>query len=158
LNDVLEREGPNRRKQHREDKVHKRHVSKVSSGFAYFLLTFAYESVLALYLVVLGVEFNSASNGALGSTCCSAEKRSFTPNTGQNARFSRYILLIFVHGPVLALYLVVLGVEFNSASNGANLNTCCSAGNRSFTLNTGSKAGFSRYILLTFAHRLVLAL
>jgi hypothetical protein len=41
------------------------YVSKASSGFAYFLLTFAHEPVLALYLVVLGVELNSASNGAI---------------------------------------------------------------------------------------------
>ena len=39
-------------------------VSKVSSGFEYFLLIFAPESVLALCWVVSGAKFNSASNGA----------------------------------------------------------------------------------------------
>jgi hypothetical protein len=63
-------------------------VSKVSSGFVYFLLTFAYEPVLALYLVVLGAEFDSALNGALGSTSCPAGNNSFTPNTGSQAGFS----------------------------------------------------------------------
>jgi hypothetical protein len=102
-------------------------VSKVSSGFAYFLLTFAHEPVLALYLVVLRAEFNSVSNGANLTTCCSAENRSFTPNTGSKPGFSRYFLLTFAHGLVLALYLVVLGAEFDSASNGALPDTCCPA-------------------------------
>ena len=102
-----------------------KYVSKVSSGFEFFLLTFAYGSVLALYLVVLGVECNSASNGALSDTCCSAGNRSFTPNTEQNTRFPRYLLLKFAHGLVLALWWVVLDAEFNSASSGASLDRGC---------------------------------
>ena len=92
-------------------------VSKVSSGFEFFLLTFAYGSVLAFYLVVLGAEFDSSSNDALLDTCCPAENRSFIANTRSKARFSGYILLTSAYGPELAFYLVVLGAEFNSASD-----------------------------------------
>ena len=81
----------------------RRDVSKVSSGFAYFLLTFAPESVLALYWVVLGAEFDSLSNGALFDPCCPAQKGGFAPNTGSKARFSQYFLLTFAPGSVLAL-------------------------------------------------------
>ncbi len=41
----------------------KKYVRKVSSGFEYFLLIFAPESVLVLKVVVLNTEFNSASKG-----------------------------------------------------------------------------------------------
>ena len=100
-------------------------VSKVSSGFEFFLLIFPYGSVLALYLAVLGAEFNSASNGELSDTSCSVGSRCFTPNTGSKAGFTRYLLLTFAHEPVLAFLLVVLGAEFDSASNGTTLERRC---------------------------------
>jgi hypothetical protein len=68
---------------------------------------------------VLDSEFSSTSNGAVPDTCCPVESMSFIPNTGFKAGFSRYILLTFAHEPVLALYLIVLGVEFDPVSNGA---------------------------------------
>ena len=89
-------------------------MSEVSSGFAYFLLTFAYEPVLALCSVSLGVEFDSASHGGLFSTCCPAEKRSLTPNTGSNPRYSRYSLLAFAPGLVLELQLLLPLVDDNA--------------------------------------------
>ena len=46
------------------------YVSKFSSGFAYFLLTFAPGSVLALYRVVLGAEFDSLSNAVVSYRDC----------------------------------------------------------------------------------------
>jgi catechol 2,3-dioxygenase-like lactoylglutathione lyase family enzyme len=48
---------------------HLTNVSEVSNGFAYFLLTFAHEPVLALYLVVLDVEFDSLSNSVTFDMC-----------------------------------------------------------------------------------------
>ena len=92
-------------------------VSKVSSGFAYFLLIFAPGSVLALYSVVLGAAFDSASNGAFFDPCCPAQKGGFAPNTGSKARFLQYFLLTFAPGAVLALYWAVLDVEFDSLLN-----------------------------------------
>ena len=72
---------------------------------------------MALYLVGLGAEFNSASNSNIFKGGHRAKNGGLTPNTGVATSFERYSLFGFAIQLGLFRKDLGLGAELNSASN-----------------------------------------
>ncbi len=77
-------------------------VGKVSTIFEFFPSGFVFGLELALYLVGLYAELNSASNGASFKRGHPAKNGASIGETGIFTLFWQYISLIFGYGPLLA--------------------------------------------------------
>ncbi len=93
----------------------------------YCLSGFAILVALSLKQLGLGAEFNSASDETNLEGGCRPKRGTCGPNTAFFGNFSRYCQSGFAIIVGLSLKQLGLGAEFNSASDGTNLEGGCRA-------------------------------
>ncbi len=92
-------------------------VNKVSSRFEYFLLIFAPELVLDVYLVVSGAKLNSASNDNIFDRSHLTKSRSLGGKWGQN---SSIFAQTSTFSQMTPIKIVRFDAEFNFAPDTSN--------------------------------------